>query len=82
MTLNVISVAFAAFAAIFWFASAAVRMPNDLGVGGLFATPLIPGLDALPKALKRQSHLSAGAAICAGISAAAQAIALALQAAN
>jgi hypothetical protein len=77
--LNTVSVLFAVLAAILWFASGLVRMPSDLQVGGLFANPLIPELDALPKALKRQSRLSAWAAICAGVSAASQAVILALQ---
>ena len=82
LALNIISVLFAAAAAILWFASGMVKVPSNLGVGGLFAVPLIPGLDALPKALKRQSVLNACAAICAGISAASQAALLAIQAAN
>lgn len=82
LALNIISVLFAAAAAILWFASAMVKTPSDLRIGGLFAIPLIPELDELPKALKRQSRLSAVAAICAGISAASQAALLTLQMVN
>lgn len=84
--LPLIGAAFAVLAAILWLSSALIRLPKDVGlvtvhtnkppaagalVGGVAYSV---GLDALGKAMSRQSRLSAYAAICAGISALCEAI--------
>lgn len=79
MMLSLIGAIFAVVAAILWWCSAVVRLPRDVGVVTL-RTSKYPvegasvggavysvGLDALGKAMSRQSKLSASAAICAGI---------------
>ena len=62
--------AFAALAAIFWFAAALVRTPTVINV--FHTTGLIsfgPELAILTRALRRQNLLNSAAAICAGIAA-------------
>lgn len=73
--LNWLSVLAALFAAAFWFASAAVRLPGKItvGYGGSGGS-----VQELGDAVRRQSRLSALGAVSAGIAALCQAVALAL----
>ena len=93
--LNTVSISFAIVAAVLWFGSAMVSTPDSfditvvrpdggiLGGGGPGAKFVGSGysesLRLLGKALKTQSALSAFAAICAGISAVAQAMVMHLR---
>ncbi len=74
--LNVIQfgiVIFAILAAVFWFMSAMVKIPNDItsGYGGVGGSA-----QELGHAISRQGCLSAKAAACAGVAALLQAISL------
>jgi hypothetical protein len=64
-----IGAAFAFAAAILWLVSALVKIPDLLTSG-------IQGPNAVTNILRRQSAWSAGAAVCAALSAAAQGIAM------
>jgi len=93
-SLNILSAITAILAASLWFISAAIKIPNDIGVydnsthrrpkdapvfmglgGSLIASDFHEKTKTLLHALQKQSKLSAGAAICAGISALCQFIA-------
>jgi hypothetical protein len=79
MTLNNgltwLSIGGAAFAALFWWVSATVRLPErvTVGFGGAGGTA-----QELGEAVRRQSRWSAAAAIAAGVAAAAQGVATGL----
>jgi hypothetical protein len=84
LCLKVAEVLFAGAAAGLWFTSAIIKTPNSFRiiVNSLFDPEMpvasSPELTTLANTLRRQSHLSASAAACAGGAATLQAVSLIL----